>query len=229
MKNRINSYIFTSKGVTDHLKGQIPPDLYKGFVKTAQGIVGHLDNFSVAWGLIQADDSLSRSGKKDQASDAAKDTYQKLRTDREKVNYRGHIIQLNRQLDDLANPKRSTEEKLLRQLQMAEIRNHLAGKDEISIYSDATATGDLLVAEAIEGAPEFMLDPLLPPIIKATLEKRRLDLNPSLTGQIRELELCDAATRLLFNDAELLLGTETDTITDIVNAGPSTEDGADGN
>lgn len=228
--SRIDNYKFMAQGTLGHMKGQLHPDIHQGISTTVKEILVRLERHDEARTKIKANTSLSSTGQKEQIEAAAKTAYDAIHKIRDSINYKGHIAQLNQKIDALANPARKMEEKLLRQMQLAEIRQHLANlPDEriLSIYTNATATGDLLTAEAIETAPGFLFDhALLGPLTASTQEKRRAELNPSLTGQINELERADSITRLLITDAEILLSTEADMVSDLAESEISTEAGS---
>ena len=98
--NRIDHYKFMAKGTLDHLKGRIHLDLYQGVEKIAQGITAYLDRYGEAREKIQGNLSLSRTGQNEQIEAAAKTAYDAIHGMRDKSDYRGHIAQLNKQIDD---------------------------------------------------------------------------------------------------------------------------------
>lgn len=223
----INTYKFTAGGLLSHLKQRIHSDLYQGIEKTYKQIMTILEGYGESRAKIKANLSLSRTGQAEQIEALAKDAYEAIHGMREKSDYQGNIAQLNKRIDNQLKPTYSTDEKLLRQLQMAEIRDHLGRMTDeqvLSTYSNATDIGDALTIEAIESAPSFIFNTaLLGPIIQAAQENRRTTIDPGLAGQIWELEKCDSTSRMLFTDAEMILGTETDIISDMTRAETSTE------
>jgi hypothetical protein len=219
------TFKFSSAGILDNLRPRVNSDMFQGVADTHQKISTILGNFESGKAKIQSNLALSETGKAGHIEALAKDSYEAISEMKQQSGYRQHIGQLNAKIDGQLKTTLSTEEKLLRQLQMAEIRTHLGrmtDEEVLSVYSSATDLGDSLTTEAVESAPSFIFNSaLLGPIIEASQERRRDVVDPDLSEQIWELEKVDSATRMLFTDATTILGASTDMVADIASGGES--------